>query len=584
VKNAAFKEPLKAVSKSKLVTFAVIIAVVAAVIYLPVLTADFVYDDIPQILIDNYIHNPAHFAEVLSLSVMRKDVVDNNRPVMLLSLMLDSLLWGRNPVGYHLTNLLLHALCSAMVFLLLYGVLSWLFGQSNKNISALWATFAAAMLFAIHPVSSEAVCVVTFREDLLAAFFILLTLFLAEQFPAERKMMNILLGGLIIISIFAAAAAKESGAVAPLFLLVYWLIVRGGSQWRIWTGLIAAGFGATAVFIAARFMLIPAKSVIFFQKASYLGGSFSQMLTIQPRIWGFQLLELIWPKLLCADQTGYSIRYITLSAALVALAVIIVTVVLLFRKNISYSVGVIFYCLAILPTSNFVPIFRPMADRYLYLPMVGASLALGAVICRLKIKKGLLRALSIVAAVIICLFFCYFTIEREVVWHDSLSLWQDTVMKNPFSYTGNDNLGFALFDAGEFEKALSSFTRASELEPNFAEPIAGLAITYDVMGMSDAADEAFRKAVSLDKRYASYDSLMQTLLWKPQHAKKLQIIADRVLAKQKTIETTLSESILYEICPPASGFRSSNRADIRGHRKCCSKLSEKLVSPEIKDM
>lgn len=536
MKNAAFKEPSKTAPKSKLIAFVIIIAVFTAVIYLPVLTADFVYDDISQILTDNYIHTPANFAEVLSLSVMKKDVIDNNRPVMLLSLMFDSLLWGRNPVGYHLTNLLLHTLCSAMVFLLLYGVLNRLFPESKKNIGALWAAFAAALFFAIHPVNSEAVCVVTFREDLLAVFFILLTLFLAEQFPAERKMMNILLGGLIIISIFAAAAAKENGAVAPLFLLVYWFIVRRGNQWRTWTGLIAAGFGATAVFIAARFMLIPAKSVIFFQKASYLGGSFSQMLTIQPRIWGFQLLELIWPKLLCADQTGYSIRYITLSAALVALAVVILIALLLCRKNIGFAAGIIFYCLAILPTSNFVPIFRPMADRYLYLPMVGASLALGAVICRLKIKKGLLRALSIIAAVIICLFFCYFTIEREVVWHDSLSLWQDTVKKNPFSLTACNNLGFIFFDAGEFEKALFYFKKTSDISPVDPDSIAGLAITYDAMGLTADADEAFRKAVFLDKRYASYDSLIQTLLWKPQQAKKLQIIADRVLAKQKTIE------------------------------------------------
>jgi tetratricopeptide (TPR) repeat protein len=175
-----------------------------------------------------------------------------------------------------------------------------------------------------------------------------------------------------------------------------------------------------------------------------------------------------------------------------------------------------------------------MADRYLYLPMVGASLALGAVICRLKIKKGLLRALSIIAAVIICLFFCYFTIEREVVWHDSLSLWQDTVRKNPFSYTGNDNLGFALFDAGEFEKALFYFKKTSDISPVDPDPIAGLAITYDAMGMSTAAENAFHKAVSLDKRFADCNSLKYSLLWTSHQAEKLQIIADRISAKKKT--------------------------------------------------
>lgn len=536
MKNAVFEELSKTVSKLKFVTFAVIIAVVAAVIYLPILTADFVYDDIPQILTDNYIHKPAHFAEVINLSVIRKDVIDNNRPVMLLSLMLDSLLWGRNPFGYHLTNLLLHSLCSAMVFLLLCDALSRLLAQRDKNIGALWAAFVAATLFAVHPVNSEAVCVVTFREDVLAAFFILLILVLAERFPTERKVMNILLSGLVIISTFAAAAAKENGATAPLLLLVYWLIIRRGNQWRIWTKLIAAGFGATAVFMIARFMLVPARSVIFFQKASYLGGLFSQMLAIQPRIWVFQLLELIWPKLLCADYTDYSIRYITLSIALVSLAAVIIVAVLLCRKNIGFAAGAIFYFLAILPTSNLVPIYRPMADRYLYLPMVGVCLALGAVICRLKMPtRQWLGTLQVVIAVAVCVFFGSFTIQRVFVWHNSTSLWQDTIKKNPFSYTGCNNLGFALFDTGEFKKAISVFTKAAQLEPNNPDPIAGLAITYDALGISAPAEKAFRKAVSLDKRYAGCDSLIQALLWTPYRAEKLQVIADRMLARQKDV-------------------------------------------------
>lgn len=536
MKNAVFKEQFKAVFRSKPAAFAVFIAAVATVLYLPTLSADFVYDDLSQVITDDYIHKPAHFAEVLSLSVMRKDILDNNRPVMLLSLMLDSLLWGRNPFGYHLTNLLLHTLCSIMAFLLFYGVFGRLFPQSNKNIGALWGAFAAALLFAIHPVNSEAVCVVTFREDLLAAFFILLVLILAEMFPTKRKTTSVLLGGIMVILIFAAAAAKENGVIAPVFLLIYWLIVRRHSQWRMWAKLITAGFAATVVFTIARFALVPAQSAIFFVKASYLGGSFSQMLTIQPRIWTFQLLELIWPKLLCADQTGYSVRYITLSVALVILAAVIVMVLLVCRKNIGFGMGMLFYCLAILPTSNLVPIYRPMADRYLYLPMLGVCLALGAVICRLKMPtKRWLGTLWVVAAAAICIFLGTFTVQRAIVWQNSLSLWEDTVNKNPFSYTGWNNLGFALFDAGEFKKAANCFREAVRLaHPDNADPYAGLAITYDAMKMSASAETAFEKAVSIDKCYVSYDSLMKTLSWESRHAQKLAIIADRVLGKQKS--------------------------------------------------
>ncbi|MGD0784483.1 MAG: tetratricopeptide repeat protein [Sedimentisphaerales bacterium] len=518
--------------KSKVAAFTVIVAAVAAVLYIPILSADFVYDDISQILTDNYIHTPAHFAEVLSLSVMKKDVLDNNRPAMVLSLMFDSLLWGRSPFGYHLTNLLLHSLNSAFVFLLIYGVLSRLFAQNNKNIGPFSAAFIGAIIFAIHPVNSEAVCVVTYREDLLAAFFVLLMLIFAEYFPTQRKATNLLLGGLIAILSFLAAATKENGAVAPVLLIVYWLLIRKAEQWRIWAKLICASFTATLVFMIARFTLVPAKSAIFFLKASYLGGSFSQMLTIQPRIWAFQLLELLGLNLLCADQTDYSIRFITLSAALVILAAIIVAAGLISRKNTGFGAGILFFCLAMLPTSNLIPIFRPLADRYLYLPMVGVCLALGAGLCRLKMPEKLLpKALCVIIPAAVCVFLGYYTVQREFVWHNSLSLWNDTVKKNPFSFIGNNNLGFALFDVGEYKKAIPAFTKASQIAPNEADAIAGLAITYDALGLTDSADQAYRKAVSLDKHYIGYDSLMPALIWTPQDAKKLQIIADRVVKK-----------------------------------------------------
>jgi len=60
-----------------------------------------------------------------------------------------------------------------------------------------------------------------------------------------------------------------------------------------------------------------------------------------------------------------------------------------------------------------------------------------------------------------------------------------------------------------------------------------LALTYDALGLTASADEAFRKAIALDKYYADYNTLMKALIWTPQQAKKLQIIANRVLEKQK---------------------------------------------------
>ncbi len=510
-----------------------LVAFVAAILYLPILSADFVYDDILQIKIDPYIHQHEHFVDVLSLKVMAKGALDNNRPVMLLSLMTDSMLWGMMPCGYHLTNLLLHSLCSVMVFVILYAFLKRLYIVKEHAVGPLWAAFIGVILFAIHPINTEAVCVVSFREDLLVTAFALLSLLLAGFFPCERKIFNVFLGISIAVSVFAAAATKENGAAVPFFLLLYWLFIRKASEWRKWVPLIAAGFAATLTFMILRFTIVAPLAYAEIEKASYPGGSFLQMLLVQPRIWTYQLLELFWPNLMCADITAYSLRNISFLTALIFLILIIFMSIIVSRKNSGVGIGLTFFVLAMLPTSNFVPIYRPIADRYFYLAMFGLSLAISAIVCRVAVKKRLYRIFLVTAAFIIGFNLCCFTIERELVWHSSLSLWQDTVNKNPCSFLGNFNLGFALFNKGEYQQALSSFGKASEINPYSPAVQATLAMTCESLGQTDDAEKYFRQAVAFNNPNGDSDSLISSLLWTQSQIQKLQIIADRIAEHKK---------------------------------------------------
>jgi hypothetical protein len=352
---------------------------------------------------------------------------------------------------------------------------------------------------------------------------------LAEFFPSERKIVNVLLGTAIVILVFAAAASKENGVVAPFFLLLYWLMVRKAAHWRKWAILIAAGFATTLTFMILRFTIVPA----IIQKASYPDDPFSRILAVQPRIWLYQILELFWPSLMCADLGGYSIRNISLAMAIIVLSIVCIAAIILGRKNIIFTLGIGFFVISMLPTSNFIYIYRPIADRYLYLPMFGLSLALSAIICRLKIKKRLLRIFLIITAFIIGLHLCCFTVERELVWHSGFSLWQDTVNKNPHSFTGFCNLGFVFFDRGNYQQALSAFTNASAINPHKSAAKAGLAITCDALGKTDDAEEFFEKAVLLDNPDGSSDKFIKSLLWTDSQIKRLQMIADRVSAKKK---------------------------------------------------
>ena len=143
-----------------------LVFVLAFALFLPTLSNDFVWDDV-QITVDPYLHDSSNWADVLTYRTLARDILDNNRPAILLTLMADAAIWGKRAFGYHLTNNLLHAANAALLCLLACRALSHrgrertfrrIFpssavsgGISTAGIPARWVLFiaaAAAMLFA----------------------------------------------------------------------------------------------------------------------------------------------------------------------------------------------------------------------------------------------------------------------------------------------------------------------------------------------------------------------------------------------------------------------------------------------------
>jgi hypothetical protein len=100
----------------KLLGYSAGLFLLVLLIYAPTLRGGFVYDSIAQVLYSDYIHTPSHRADVLTLRVVAQDELDRNRPLHLASLMLDAAIWNKNPSGYRLTSVLLHALNAALLF------------------------------------------------------------------------------------------------------------------------------------------------------------------------------------------------------------------------------------------------------------------------------------------------------------------------------------------------------------------------------------------------------------------------------------------------------------------------------------
>lgn len=500
---------------------ALLVALTAFVLYLPSLRSGFVYDAEAQILTDTYIHDPSHLTEVITFQVLGRDVLDFNRPVHLLSLMGDSLLWGKQPAGYHLTSNLLHALNAGMLCLFLLRLLA------HENVSPRRITCAVlpALLFAIHPVSTEVVAEVSYREDLLATGFLLLAMLAALGFAKRQGWRAAAWGSAAVTAIFLACASKETGATGPFLLAACWLLFYRDQPRLRWVFLVTTSALATGGFFLIRHLMEPQNSVVFAHQPDYLAGTLAATVALQPRLWTFLLANIAWPTSLSADYMAQNIAWISLSAALGVLTAVVGLQIWLAFKSRLAALGALVFWLGLAPVSNFVPLYRPLADRFLYLPMVGVALTLAGILATWpKARTLLLIALAVCFVPLTVL-----NLRRQTVFASSLALWTDTLAKSPFSHTAANNLGYALLDAADYDTALESYQKAWDLTGGKkADAAAGAAIAQEKLGHSAQAETILREAIRLDARYADPDLLIKALIMPPHHAATLTNILQRL--------------------------------------------------------
>lgn len=502
-----------------------LVAITLAVFW-PTLSAEFVYDARLQIATGDFIHDPWNWLPVLSLAVLGMDVLDFNRPVQLASLMLDAAIWGREPFGYHLTSVLLHAVNVVMV----WGVMGGLGAGRPPGFQAVlgeappgfrpglfggqeFAAILAALLFAVHPIVTEAVCEPTFREDLLATAFSLGAILLAMRHDAATRGGDRWRAIAISACCLLAVGSKESGYAAPLLVAIYWWTCRRDEPAHFWKAAIGGGLAAVAAFLAARFLLEPAQSAIFEAKPAYPGGSFAAAMAIEPRILALYAQLILLPINQCADYGLYSVRHLPLPVAALILAALAIAAIRAVRADRRMLLPLAMIVLPLLPVANFIPIYRAAADRYLYFPLAGVAIAVGLFLdsawlaARPRLRE--VATIGCIAAAVVLGMAC---MERQKVWAKPLALWEETFRKNPVAYTPASGLAEALREAGrlpEAEKLARESIRLSEEKRG--EAWATLALILDAQGREADAVEAAKKAVDVDPKLADPEGRVRVL-------------------------------------------------------------------------
>ena len=416
-------------------------AAVAALIYLPSLANGFAFDDVPIVEANPAAHGIGHFPAPL-LQPYWSQYHQAYRPVTQLSFAIDWTIGGGSPLPYHATNVLLHALATALVAAV---ALRWL---------PPLAAGAAALVFAIHPVHVEAVANVVGRSELLSAAALLgmLLVVTGARRGSERWLAIAALAAL-------ATGAKESGAVAPALVWV----AAGLSRRPMWRDLAAASTGVALLFVARLAILgsvIGANPHPAFAVAS-AGERWLLALASLARVGGLlaapqepgidyspSLAELAHPPWALAAA----------GAAFVGLA--LAAGVRHFRAPGLLTGAILLTGLPLVLVSNlFFPSGVIIAERTLYLPSVGAALLLGMGAAALRPRPGAAAAAAGLWAIP-----ALWLQQREIpVWRSSERVYETILARMPSSYKGYFFVGNLRVDAGRDAEASRLYARGIAL-------------------------------------------------------------------------------------------------------------------------
>ncbi len=457
-----------------------LVAVGACAVYLNSLSGDFVWDDRPLIVDDHAAKSWSRLGEIFTRDFFdrREDDLPYGyfRPICTLSYLVDFTVWGMRPVGYHLTNALLHAANSFLVVSILL-CLGW--GRL--------AGFSAGLLFAVHPIHTENVAWIAGRTDLLAFFFCALALRLhlavvpngSGRGPGRRafrplaafafalgllaKEMSVVLIGWI--AVIHAVAYRDTWRGVARASAPYLAVIAGYAAWRFAALDIALpgvsaehGFGAAAFTAAPTIVRYLAWMALPLHQSAYVQNPYVSSLSDR-RLW-------------------------------IALAVLGVLAVLYrrgARRWLPARLAVAMLAIAFVPILNFVRIAAPadmgdvMAERFLYFPSFPflALVGLGVAAAFEIATPHKLWRWALIAAV--CLLSLA-TVLRNRIWKDELTFLTATLRDNPNANLLWGNLAVHHLRTGDLAAAASAIDRAAAGDPESYAVLSSRALWYVMSG------------------------------------------------------------------------------------------------------
>jgi tetratricopeptide (TPR) repeat protein len=411
--------------------------------------------------------------------------------------MLDYHFWRLKPFGYHLTNIVLHAIAAILV----YQLIKLLFFDFKL-------AFVTSLLFTIHPLQSEAVAYISGRPDSLAAIFILLSIYLFIKFRKipEPKKEFFYLGSLLAFCL--ALLSKELALVLPFALILCDSLpdkqkLRLTLRKKILIYLPYVLLGAAYAFLRLKVLTFGSTKPVFSR----------EYMPLFARILGFFKAFFVYLGLLAYPHNLHMNRAFELPQtyfqplAFIGAFFLVLTVIFAIRSYRRYPLiyfGIFWFIIFLFPQANLLlPMLTPLAEHFLYLPSIGFFLLLGLGIQRLpqiKFKRTALSSTGLiwVLFVVYCVFLESVTLKANQNWRDTATLWKNTLRFSPQSVIARNNLGAVYLSQHRLKAAEEELLIAKKLSRRkYGEIYFNLGGVYFKEHKFDLAEKEFKQALEI---------------------------------------------------------------------------------------
>ena len=453
-------------STKQLIFRSIFITALLLAVYGNTLNHGFVWDDINIIVDHPLLGNLKNIPKLF----LAEDIADVSagyyRPITYNSFALERAVWGLNPLGFNITNLLLHI----SVVLLFYRLIAVVF--KNENLALI-----AALLCALHPVAGETV---NFhaggRNTLLCALFTLA----AMLFHCKNRIIP------AVVSFTLAIFSKEFALLSPiLFVLIDRYVTNDKKQWQRYLPYAAA----IACYLGLRSYAVTTRTNLWETI------NIADAVWIAPQIFGSYLANMLFPFRL---KTMYDVNTIITWTSFLSWSLLLLTLIaaaVVFRKRREISASVIIFLLFLIPVSNILPLgITRMADRYAYFALFGFCLGLSYLLL-LAGKKA-----AAVMTVAVCLVFASIDVQRNSYWKDEIHFFSRMIKDAPEMSVGFKNLSEAYYNSHDYpntDRYLSIALNKSEVNSRMLT--AAAAMFWD-MKRYDKALAALNRKITMEPK------------------------------------------------------------------------------------